>query len=267
MPQTLSANVIAAHLERVRQNSPLTHIITNDVVTGFTANVLLALGAAPAMITAPEEAGSFAAIASALSVNVGTLTSTQAATIRIAVQAANQANTLWVLDPVAAGVLPYRTELCQALLQQHPAAIRGNASEIMALAGQSAAGKGVDSANQSDQAIDAAMTLAQTCGAVVAVTGEIDYITDGQQVIAIKAGDPLMTRVTGTGCALSAVVAAFVANCDTSDRLTAVASACAVMAIAGQQAAAKAKGPGSFVPLFLDNLFLLNADAIAEVLE
>lgn len=267
MPQTLSVHVVAAHLERVRKNAPLTHVITNDVVTGFTANVLLALGAAPAMITAPEEAGSFAAIASALSVNVGTLTSTQAATIRIAVQAANQANTPWVLDPVAAGVLPYRTELCQTLLQQHPAAIRGNASEIMALAGQSAAGKGVDSANQSDQAIDAAMTLAQTCGAVVAVTGEIDYITDGQQVIAIKAGDPLMTRVTGTGCALSAVVAAFVANCDTSDRLTAVASACAVMAIAGQQAAAKAKGPGSFVPLFLDNLFLLNADAIAEVLE
>ena len=267
MPQTLSVHVVAAHLERVRKNAPLTHVITNDVVTGFTANVLLALGAAPAMITAPEEAGSFAAIASALSVNVGTLTSTQAATIRIAVQAANQANTPWVLDPVAAGVLPYRTELCQTLVQQHPAAIRGNASEIMALAGQSAAGKGVDSANQSDQAIDAAMTLAQTCGAVVAVTGEIDYITDGQQVIAIKAGDPLMTRVTGTGCALSAVVAAFVANCDTSDRLTAVASACAVMAIAGQQAAAKAKGPGSFVPLFLDNLLLLNADAIAEVLE
>lgn len=267
MPQPLSAHVVAAHLERVRKNAPLTHVITNDVVTGFTANVLLALGAAPAMITAPEEAGSFAAIASALSVNVGTLTSTQAATIRIAVQAANQANTPWVLDPVAAGVLPYRTELCQTLVQQHPAAIRGNASEIMALAGQSAAGKGVDSANQSDQAIDAAMTLAQTCAAVVAVTGEIDYITDGQQVIAIKAGDPLMTRVTGTGCALSAVVAAFVANCDTSDRLTAVASACAVMAIAGQQAAAQAKGPGSFVPLFLDNLLLLNADAIAEVLE
>ena len=95
MPQPLSAHVVAAHLERVRKNAPLTHVITNDVVTGFTANVLLALGAAPAMITAPEEAGSFAAIASALSVNVGTLTSTQAATIRIAVQAANQANTPW----------------------------------------------------------------------------------------------------------------------------------------------------------------------------
>ena len=259
MPQPLSAHVVAAHLERVRKNAPLTHVITNDVVTGFTANVLLALGAAPAMITAPEEAGSFAAIASALSVNVGTLTSTQAATIRIAVQAANQANTPWVLDPVAAGVLPYRTELCQALLQQHPAAIRGNASEIMALAGQSAAGKGVDSANQSDQAIDAAMTLAQTCGAVVAVTGEIDYITDGQQVIAIKAGDPLMTRVVGTGCALSAVVAACCSL--PGDRLDNVAAACGWMKRAGTVAVAHARGPGSFASAFLDALYTLEEQA------
>ena len=91
MSQALPATIVATHLERLRRTSPLTHVITNDVVTGFTANVLLALGAAPAMITAPEEAGAFAAMASALSVNVGTLTSTQAATIRIAVQAANQA--------------------------------------------------------------------------------------------------------------------------------------------------------------------------------
>ncbi len=117
MSQALPATIVATHLERLRRTSPLTHVITNDVVTGFTANVLLALGAAPAMITAPEEAGTFAAMASALSVNVGTLTSTQAATIRIAVQAANQAKTPWVLDPVAVGVLPYRTELCRELLK------------------------------------------------------------------------------------------------------------------------------------------------------
>ncbi len=266
MPQALPATTIVAQLDRFRRTAPLTHVITNDVVTGFTANVLLALGAAPAMITAPEEAGSFAAIASALSVNVGTLTSAQAATIRIAVQAASRAGTPWVLDPVAAGVLPYRTELCQELLQQHPAAIRGNASEIMALAGQAAAGKGVDSANQSDQAIDAAKALATRSGAIVAVTGEIDYITDGERVVSIKAGDPLMTRVTGTGCALSSVVAAFVAGCPAEERLNAVASACAVMAIAGQRAAARAKGPGSFVPLFLDNLYLLDAITITEAL-
>ena len=266
MPQALPATVVAAHLVRIRRSVPLTHVITNDVVTGFTANVLLALGAAPAMITAPEEAGSFAAIASVLSVNVGTLTSAQAAPIRIAVQTANQAGTPWVLDPVAAGVLPYRTELCPELLQQHPAAIRGNASEIMALAGQAVAGKGVDSANQSEQAIEAAQVLAKSSGAIVAVTGEIDYITDGERVVSIKAGDPLMTRVTGTGCALSSVVAAFIAGCEEKDRLDAVASACAVMAIAGQRAAAKAKGPGSFVPAFLDNLYLLDAVTIAEAL-
>ncbi len=266
MPQALPATIVASHLERIRRSVPLTHVITNDVVTGFTANVLLALGAAPAMITAPEEAGSFAAIASVLSVNVGTLTSAQAATIRIAIQSANQAGTPWVLDPVAAGVLPYRTGLCRELLQQHPAAIRGNASEIMALAGQAVAGKGVDSANQSEQAIEAAQVLAKNSGAIVAVTGEIDYITDGERVVSIKAGDPLMTRVTGTGCALSSVVAAFIAGCEEKDRLDAVASACAVMAIAGQRAAAKAKGPGSFVPAFLDGLYLLDAVTIAEAL-
>ena len=266
MPQALPATIVASHLERIRRSVPLTHVITNDVVTGFTANVLLALGAAPAMITAPEEAGSFAAIASVLSVNVGTLTSAQAATIRIAVQSANQAGTPWVLDPVAAGVLPYRTELCRELLQQHPAAIRGNASEIMALAGQAVAGKGVDSANQSEQAIEAAQVLPKSRGAIVAATGEIDSTTDGERVVSIKAGDPLMTRVTGTGCALSSVVAAFIAGCEEKDRLDAVASACAVMAIAGQRAAAKAKGPGSFVPAFLDNLYLLDAVTIAEAL-
>lgn len=266
MPQALPATTVATHLEHFRRTAPLTHVITNDVVTGFTANVLLALGAAPAMITAPEEAGCFAAIASALSVNVGTLTSTQAATIRIAVDAANQSGTPWVLDPVAVGVLPYRTDLCRELLQKQPAAIRGNASEIMALAGLSASGKGVDSANQSEQAIDAAITLAKTSGAIVAVTGEIDYITDGENTVSVKAGAPMMTRVTGTGCALSSVVAAFVAAAEPERRLEAVASACAVMAIAGQRAAAKAKGPGSFVPLFLDNLYLLDAETIAEAL-
>ena len=266
MPQALSANTVFTCLEQLRQQAPLTHVITNDVVTGFTANVLLALGAAPAMITAPEEVGAFAAIAAAVSINVGTLTSSQAASIRLAATSAKQANKPWVLDPVAAGVLPYRTALCHELLLKHPTAIRGNASEIMALAGQAATGKGVDSANQSEQAIDAAQQLAQKTRAIVAVTGETDYITDGTQVLSVKSGDPMMTRVTGTGCALSSVVAAFLGACEPTQRLEAVASACAVMAIAGQRAAAQAKGPGSFVPLFLDKLYQLDEITIAEAL-
>lgn len=266
MPQALPASTVVSCLNQLRQHAPLTHVITNDVVTGFTANVLLALGAAPAMITAPEEVGLFASIAAAVSINVGTLTSAQAASIRLAADGATQANKPWVLDPVAAGVLPYRTELCHELLKKHPTAIRGNASEIMALAGQSTAGKGVDSANQSDQAIDAAIQLAKNTGAIVAVTGEIDYVTDGTDVFSIRSGDPMMTRVTGTGCALSSVVAAFLGACPASQRLDAVASACAVMAISGQRAAAQAKGPGSFVPLFLDRLYQLDEITIAEAL-
>ncbi len=266
MPQAISASTVSSHLNQLRQQSPLTHVITNDVVTGFTANVLLSLGASPAMITAPEEAGDFAAIAAAVSINVGTITSQQAAVIRIAAQAAQKAGKPWVLDPVAVGVLSYRTALCQELLQYQPTAIRGNASEIMALAGQAASGKGVDSANQSDQAIDAAKLLAQKTGAIVAVTGAIDYITDGEQVVNVTAGDPMMTRVTGTGCALSAVVASFLGCTAPSERLNAVASACATMSIAGGRAAAQTKGPGSFASLFLDKLYQLDDIAIAEAL-
>ncbi|QLG87947.1 hydroxyethylthiazole kinase [Chitinibacter bivalviorum] len=252
----LPFNVLADELERVRANTPLVHVLTNEVVQCFTANTLLAMGASPAMVVAKEEVADFAAIADALLINVGTVYAERLEAMNLAIAAANAAGTPWVLDPVAVGVLPYRTAAAKAMLTQQPAAIRGNGSEIIALAGGLGGGKGVDSTASSTSALEAAIALAQETGAIVAVTGAIDYITDGEQTWSVELGHPLMTKVVGTGCALSAVVAAFLA--DAPNRLNAVAAACALMALAGERAVECSDGPGTFVAPFLDALAIIH---------
>ena len=239
-------------LHHFRTRSPLTHCMTNDVVQTFTANVLLALGASPAMVIEAEEAEQFAAIADALLVNVGTLTAPRAQSMRRAIESAVAAGKPWTLDPVAVGALTLRTEFCLELLALQPAAVRGNASEIMALAGMSGGGRGVDTTDTAAAALPAAQALARQLNTVVAVTGEVDYVTDGQRIRMVTGGDPLMTRVVGTGCALSAVVAAAAAM--PGDRLENVAAACGLMKLAGGKAAQQG-GPGSFTPAFLDALY------------
>ncbi|MDA8500413.1 hydroxyethylthiazole kinase [Citrobacter sp. Igbk 17] len=257
MQPDLHSRTLAAHtLQQFRTLSPLTHCMTNDVVQSFTANTLLALGASPAMVIEPEEASQFAAIAQALLINVGTLTQARATAMRAAVEQAQQAKTPWTLDPVAVGALDFRRRFCLDILALRPAAIRGNASEILALAGMNAGGRGVDTTDTALAALPAAKALARQVGAIVAVTGEVDYVTDGQRTVGIHGGDPLMTRVVGTGCALSAVVAASCAL--PGDRLDNVASACSWMKQAGQIATQQSTGPGSFVPAFLDALYNLN---------
>jgi hydroxyethylthiazole kinase len=226
--------------------------MTNDVVQTFTANVLLALGASPAMVIEAEEAEQFAAIADALLINVGTLTSPRAQSMRRAIESAVAAGKPWTLDPVAVGALTFRTRFCHQILALKPAAIRGNATEIMALAGMSAGGRGVDTTDTAAAALPAAQALARQINTIVAVTGEVDYVTDGQRTRAVSGGDRLMTRVVGTGCALSAVVAASTAM--PGDRLENVAAACGLMKQAGG-AAARGRGPGSFTPAFLDALY------------
>lgn len=245
--------VHSAHaLQQLRTHSPLVHCMTNDVVQTFTANVLLSLGASPAMVIDREEAQQFSAIADALLINVGTLTRERAEAMHAAIESANRAQTPWTLDPVAVGALTFRTGFCQQLLSLRPAAIRGNASEILALAGMPGGGRGVDTTDSALAALPAAQQLAQQTGAVVAVTGEIDYITDGKETLSVSCGDPLMTRVVGTGCALSAVVAACCAL--PGERRLNVASACWIMKQAGSRAVKQSVGPGSFVPAFLDAL-------------
>lgn len=242
-----------AHLRHLfHRHSPLVHCMTNDVVQTFTANVLLALGASPAMVIDADEAKQFAAVADALLINVGTLTVERAAAMRAAVHSAQEAGKPWALDPVAVVALSLRTEFCRELLALQPAAIRGNASEIMALAGISGGGRGVDTTDTAVAALPAAQALARQLNTVVAVTGEVDYVTDGQRTRMVTGGDLLMTRVVGTGCALSAVVAAAAAM--PGDRLENIVAACGLMKLAGGKAAQRG-GPGSFIPTFLDALY------------
>lgn len=253
LTQPLSAAQTAQTAALLRSHSPLVHCMTNDVVQTFTANVLLALGASPAMVIDEDEAAQFNALASALLINVGTLTHERAGAMRAAVNGANAAGTPWVLDPVAVGGLRLRTAFAHEVLTLRPAAVRGNASEIMALAGEHSGGRGVDSTDSAVAALPAAQALARRFSTIVAVTGEVDYLTDGERIYSVAGGHGMMTRVVGTGCALSAVVAA----CCTlpGDRLAHTAAACGLMSRAGEKAVAASQGPGSFVPAFLDALW------------
>lgn len=251
----------------LRETPPLTHCITNTVVAGFTANVLLALGAAPAMVDIVGEAEMFAGVASGVLINLGTPTPEQRAASLEAVAGAATAGTPWVLDPVAIGALPIRTALAHRLAEQRPTAIRGNASEILALAGLSAGGRGVDATDSTDAAADAAAALARRTGAVIAVSGPIDLVTDGERVLRLANGHELLTRVTGGGCALGAVMAAFLGTARNTghDALTAVAAASLVYTIAAERAATISTGAGSFAVALLDALASVDpADVIAD---
>ncbi|RTF30815.1 hydroxyethylthiazole kinase, partial [Serratia marcescens] len=159
-PDALPGARAAACLTQFQQRPPLIHCLTNEVVQSLTANVLLALGASPAMVVEPQEAAQFSALADGLLINVGTLNALRAESMRAAVAAANQAGKPWTLDPVAVGALSYRTAFAKQLLDEKPAAIRGNASEIMALNGLLASGRGVDSGDDSLAALPAARELA-----------------------------------------------------------------------------------------------------------
>lgn len=243
---------IAADLAALRAAAPLVHCVTNVVASPFTANLLLAIGAAPAMVHAPQEVADLVPAAGALLVNLGTVTAEQAEAARIAVAAAREHDVPWVLDPVAVGPLPFRTALAHELLEQRPTAIRGNPSEILALAGLGAGGRGVDATDGPEAAIDAARDLARRSGAAVAVSGAIDHVTDGERLITVPGGDELLTRVTGAGCALGALVAAACAV--VPDPLRAAASASALLAAAAERAVSGARGPGSFAVGLLDEL-------------
>ena len=254
------AETAAGLLTHIQTRQPLVQCLTNAVVTNFTANVLLALGASAAMVDLPREAGPFAGVASAVLVNLGTPHADQRVAMLEAVAAANAAGTPWVLDPVAIGVLPVRSALAADLVKQRPTVIRGNPSEIIALAGVGAGGRGVDSVDSPDDALAAGRLLAREFGSVVAISGPIDIITDGVTDVRVHTGTALLTRMTGGGCALGAVMAAFAAVTD--DRLASTVAACTVYTIAAEQAAADAAGPGSFAVAFLDRLAGLTADTV-----
>ncbi|MHA6513765.1 hydroxyethylthiazole kinase [Tessaracoccus sp. Z1128] len=258
---------VAAILSAVRTATPLVHCMTNTVVPEVTANVLLAVGAAPAMIDLPEEAEIFATVASALLVNVGNGLSEQHEGMRRAAAAADRAGTPWVLDPVAVGALPVRTQLARDLLAHRPAAIRGNASEILGLAGASGGGRGVDATDEVEAAVETAREMSRQTGAVVAISGPVDVIVSEGRTTRVTGGDPLMPLVIGTGCALGATVAAALgaARATGHSAHDAVVAAHAVFGAAGLTAARQAQHPASFRTAWLDALHALTPDEVASL--
>ena len=253
---------LADALSRLRAARPLVQNITNLVVMDISANALLALGASPAMVHGLDETEDFAAIAQGLVCNIGTLSPEWVASMRLAAQVFSRAGKGWVLDPVGCGATPYRTRAAGALAALGPAVIRGNASEIASLAGAGGhAPKGVDNSASAEDAIAPARVLARSTGGIVAITGPLDLVTDGLRTVSVGGGSPLMTLVTGVGCALSAAIAAFVAV--ERDPLVATTAALAAFKIAGSRAAVGAEGPGAFRPLFLDALHALAPSDLA----
>ncbi len=262
----MNRNILDA-VRAVYEKKPLVHSITNFVVMQVSANALLAAHASPLMAHAAEEMDDLTTIDDALVLNIGTLDPDWLASMELAGSLMKKKGKPVVLDPVGAGASALRTRSALRLLDMvRPDILRGNASEIMALASEIRSAdrvltKGVDSRNESAEAVASAAELAARFSCTVSVSGETDFITDGRDTFAVEGGSPLMPLVTGMGCSASAVTGAYAA-CAPS--LVAACAAMAVMASAGEKAGKKASGPGSFLPAFLDELYLLDAGDAAR---
>lgn len=250
-------------LDQMRQSAPLVQCITNFVAMNIAANVLLAVGASPAMVHDQNEAAEFAAIAGAVTINIGTISPEWLDGMMLAARAAAAAGTPWVLDPVAHFATGYRRQSVERLMALRPTIVRGNASEIIALAGGQSAGQGADSRDGVEQAEASATTLAREHRTVIAVTGEIDFITDGDRAVRIEGGSPLMPRVTALGCSLTCLIGAFAAA-RPDEPFEAAVGALASFAVAGERAANLAAGPGSFSWRFLDALAELDGKILND---
>ncbi len=259
-PTSVTVDQVVDAVEQVRTQSPLVHCLTNVVAANFTANVLLAAGAAPAMADEAMDAAVLAQAAGGVLVNLGTVTRAQFDGMRAAVAAVGEVGGRWVLDPVASGALPWRATLAGELLDlAAPAVVRGNPSEVLALTGH-LGGRGVDSSAAPDDAAGPARALARRYTATVAVSGPVDLITDGERCVRVGNGTPLLTKVTGVGCALGGLVAGFVAVVE--DALVASTAATVLVTLAGEAAAARTRGPGSFAVALLDEINAVSPDQI-----
>jgi hydroxyethylthiazole kinase len=262
----VSAENIYHNLEEVRRQGPLVHNITNYVAMNLTANALLAVGASPVMAHAPEEVEDMVNIASALVINIGTLSEPWVASMTKAARQAKTKNIPIIYDPVGAGATPYRTHTIRMLIKiAPPAIVRGNASEIMAIDDDQTKTRGVDSTVATETAIDNARTLSKQYDCVVCVSGETDHIVDKKSTAMIRNGHEWMAKITGLGCTASALCGAFAAV--NPDYFAATTAAMAVMGIAGEIAAERSKGPASMQVEFLDALFNIKGEEIEQRLK
>ncbi|MFC3885776.1 hydroxyethylthiazole kinase [Bacillus songklensis] len=252
-------------LQEVRERNPLVHNITNTVVTNFTANGLLALGASPVMAYAKEEVADMAKIAGALVLNIGTLNETEVEAMMIAGKSANKHGVPVVFDPVGAGATPYRTQTARKLLKELKISIiRGNAGEIANVIGESWEVKGVDAGEGVGDVVTLAKTAAKQLDCLVVITGKDDVVSNGEQTVLIENGHPILTKVTGTGCLLTSVIGAFASV--SIDLMAASISALVYYGTAAEIAAEKTAhhGPGSFQVEFLNQLATVTVEDLME---
>jgi hydroxyethylthiazole kinase len=251
-----------ATLRRLRKRKPLIHQITNYVVMNETANATLALGALPVMAHAREEVEEMVGLAGALVLNIGTLSPHWVDAMLVAGRAANAGNVPVVLDPVGAGATRYRTDTARRLLDEVKVTVlRGNQGEIATLVGVTAEVRGVESIGVGGEPADLARAAARNLGLVASVTGVIDHVSNGKDVLAVANGHELLAVVTGTGCMSSAITGAFLAA-KPQDPLAAAAEALAAFGVAGEDAARDAKGPGSFHVGLYDALAALDPETL-----
>jgi len=240
---------------QIRKKNPIIHNISNLVAMPITANLLLALGASPIMAHAREELADILSLSQALAINIGTLDGNWVNAIAVAQSIALQSGIPIVFDPVGAGASPYRTETAKKILAQGVHVIRGNASEIMALADTHIKNTGVDSTHSSEEALASAAQIAKQYHCIVVVSGKIDLIVSAKHAVMLHYGSTLFTKVVGMGCSLTAIIASFLTV--NPEPFLAAVHAMALFGLTGELAAKKALGPGSFYTQFLDDLYRL----------
>ena len=249
----------AKNLAAVREKKPLIHNITNYVVMNYTANALLAMGASPVMAHAQNEVEDMASFAGALVINIGTLEDDWITSMLKACKKASELNTPIILDPVGSGATALRTNAAKKIIEESRlSVIRGNASEILSLRHADSKTKGVDSIHSVDEAAQTATVLARELNTALAITGPVDLVTDGERVVRVSNGHPLMGYVTGTGCTATTTIGAFLGVDD--DPVSATATALAFFGLAGEVAGQKAEAPGSFMIGMLDALYTITPE-------
>jgi hydroxyethylthiazole kinase len=253
---------VGADLRSIRERKPLVHQITNYVVMNETANATLALGALPVMAHAPQEVEQMASAAGALVLNIGTLSDHWIEAMLLAGASADRAGAPIVLDPVGAGATEYRTDTAHRLLDVLDiAVVRGNAAEVATLAGRKAEIRGVEAIGTSGPGLELARDAARELGCVVAVTGAVDHVSDGERSYAIANGHELLGTVSGTGCMATSITGCFLAVRPESP-LEAAAEALVAFGVAGEDAARDARGPGTFHAALYDALYNLDPETL-----
>jgi len=253
-------------IERIRQERPLIHNITNMVAMNDSANIILAIGGLPVMAHSQAEVREMVRSAEALVLNIGTLTPEQIESMIAAGEEANNLKKPVILDPVGAGATHLRTESALRLQKKIKIDIvRGNHAEVSVLAGLKGDIKGVESVGNGENSVEVARSLARKYNQVVVITGEKDIVTDGKTVLEISNGSPMLGTITATGCMVTSLIATFAAVCD--DYIMASTGALVCFGLAGERAAVKAQGPGSFKVNLFDEVYNLNEKIICKGLK